>query len=168
MAEKESLAQLQMRDSGKPLAECRSMVESAAGAFRYYAGVVETMETQVQPSRGEYVAMTVVEPYGVVLCITPWNSPIMNEAGKVAPALAAGNAVLLKPSEDTPLLAPELVRICLEAGLPEGQLQVVQGARRNGGRRPCRPSRRADDLLYRRPRSQAGPSARWRASASLR
>lgn len=126
-AEKESLAQLQMRDSGKPLAECRSMVESAAGAFRYYAGVVETMETQVQPSRGDYVAMTVVEPYGVVLCITPWNSPIMNEAGKVAPALAAGNAVLLKPSEDTPLLAPELVRICLEAGLPEGQLQVVQG-----------------------------------------
>lgn len=126
-AEKESLAQLQMRDSGKPLAECRGMVESAAGAFRYYAGVVETMETGVQPSRGEYVAMTVVEPYGVVLCITPWNSPIMNEAGKVAPALAAGNAVLLKPSEDTPLLAPELVRICLEAGLPEGQLQVVQG-----------------------------------------
>lgn len=126
-AEKESLAQLQMRDSGKPLAECRGMVDSAAGAFRYYAGVVETMETEVQPSRGEYVAMTVVEPYGVVLCITPWNSPIMNEAGKVAPALAAGNAVLLKPSEDTPLLAPELARICLEAGLPEGQLQVVQG-----------------------------------------
>lgn len=127
LAEKEALAHLQMRDSGKPLAECRAMVESAAGAFRYYAGVVETMETELQPSRGEYVAMTVVEPYGVVLCITPWNSPIMNEAGKVAPALAAGNAVILKPSEDTPLLAPELARICLEAGLPEGQLQVVQG-----------------------------------------
>lgn len=127
LAEKETLAHLQMRDSGKPLAECRAMVDSAAGAFRYYAGVVETMETELQPSRGEYVAMTVVEPYGVVLCITPWNSPIMNEAGKVAPALAAGNAVILKPSEDTPLLAPELARICLEAGLPEGQLQVVQG-----------------------------------------
>lgn len=127
LAEKEALAHLQMRDSGKPLAECRAMVESAAGAFRYYAGVVETMETELQPSRGEYVAMTVVEPYGVVLCITPWNSPIMNEAGKVAPALAAGNAVILKPSEDTPLLAPELARICLEGGLPEGQLQVVQG-----------------------------------------
>lgn len=127
MEEKETLALLQMRDSGKPLAECRGMVDSAAGSFRYYAGVVETMETEVQPARGDYVAMTVVEPYGVVLCITPWNSPIMNEAGKIAPALAAGNAVLLKPSEDTPLLAPELVRICVAAGLPQDQVQVVQG-----------------------------------------
>lgn len=126
-AEADRLATLQMRDSGKPLAECRAMVDSAAGSFRYYAGVVETMETEVHPARGAYVAMTVVEPFGVVACITPWNSPIMNEASKVAPALAAGNAVILKPSEDTPLLAPELARICLEAGLPEGQLQVVQG-----------------------------------------
>ncbi|MBR0647894.1 aldehyde dehydrogenase [Plastoroseomonas hellenica] len=126
-AEKESLAQLQMRDNGKPLAECRAMAESAVGTFRYYAGVCETLETEVTPPRSDYVSFTVLEPFGVVACITPWNSPLMNDATKVAPALAAGNAVLLKPSEDSPLLAPELARICREAGLPEGLLQVVQG-----------------------------------------
>lgn len=127
LAEKEALARLQMADNGKPLGECRGMVESAIGTFRYYAGVCETIETDVTPSRGEYVSFTVLEPFGVVACITPWNSPIMNDATKVAPALAAGNAVILKPSEDSPLLAPELARIALAAGLPEGLLQVVQG-----------------------------------------
>ena len=126
-AEKDRLAMLQMRDSGKPLAECRAMVNAASGAFRYYAGVIETHETAVTPARGEHLSMTVLEPFGVVAAITPWNSPIMNEAQKVAPALAAGNAVGLKPSEDTPLLAPELQRICQEAGLPEGLLQIAQG-----------------------------------------
>jgi len=126
-AEKEDLARLQMRDNGKPLGECRGMVEAAIGTFRYYAGVCETIQTDVTPQRGDYVSFTVLEPFGVVACITPWNSPIMNDATKVAPALAAGNAVLLKPSEDSPLLAPELARIALRAGLPEGLLQVVQG-----------------------------------------
>lgn len=126
-AEKESLAQLQMKDNGKPLAECRAMVDSAIGTFRYYAAVCETLETSVIPARGDYVSMTVLEPFGVVAAITPWNSPIMNDATKVAPALAAGNAVILKPSEDSPLLAPELARIALAAGLPEDMLQVVQG-----------------------------------------
>ncbi|CAN5147934.1 aldehyde dehydrogenase [soil metagenome] len=126
-AEKEPLAQLQMRDNGKPLAECRAMVESAIGTFRYYAGVCETIEGDVTPSRGEYVSFTVLEPFGVVAAITPWNSPIMNDATKVAPALAAGNAVLLKPSEDSPLLGPELARSALAAGLPKDMFQVVQG-----------------------------------------
>lgn len=126
-AEKESLARLQMQDNGKPLGECRGMVDSAIGSFRYYAGVCETIEGEVTPSRGDYVSMTVLEPFGVVAAITPWNSPIMNDATKVAPALAAGNAVLLKPSEDSPLLAPELARIALAAGLPKDLLQVVQG-----------------------------------------
>ncbi|WP_218576170.1 aldehyde dehydrogenase [Pseudomonas sp. SLFW] len=126
-AEKETLAQLQMRDNGKPIGECRGMVDSAVGTFLYYASVCETLETDVTPARGDYVSFTVLEPYGVVAAITPWNSPIMNDATKVAPALAAGNAVLLKPSEDSPLLAPELLRIALAAGLPEGLLQVVQG-----------------------------------------
>jgi len=126
-AEKETLARLQMQDNGKPLGECRGMVESAIGTFRYYAGVCETIETEVTPPRGEYMSITVLEPFGVVAAITPWNSPIMNDATKVAPALAAGNAVILKPSEDSPLLAPELARIALAAGLPKDLLQVVQG-----------------------------------------
>lgn len=127
LAEKEELALMQMRDNGKPLSECRGMVDYAVGTFRYYAGAVETMETEVTPPRGKYVSLTVLEPYGVVAAITPWNSPIMNDATKVAPALAAGNAVILKPSEDSPLLAGELVRIALACGLPDGLLQVVQG-----------------------------------------
>lgn len=126
-SEKESLAQLQMQDNGKPLSECRGMVDYAVGTFRYYASACETLETEVTPPRGQYVSFTVLEPYGVVAAITPWNSPIMNDATKVAPALAAGNAVILKPSEDSPLLAPELARIALAAGLPAGLLQVVQG-----------------------------------------
>jgi betaine-aldehyde dehydrogenase len=127
LAEKERLAHLQMRDNGKPLAECRAMADSAIGTFRYYAGVCETIETDVTPQRGDYVSFTVLEPFGVVAAITPWNSPMMNDATKVAPALAAGNAVILKPSEDSPLLAPELARLALEAGLPQDMLQVVQG-----------------------------------------
>lgn len=127
LAEKQALAVKQMRDNGKPLSECRGMVDYAVGAFRYYASACETLQTDVTPPRGPYVSFTVLEPYGVVAAITPWNSPLMNDATKVAPALAAGNAVILKPSEDAPLLAPELLRIALGAGLPEGILQIVQG-----------------------------------------
>ena len=127
VAEKEHLAIMQMRDNGKPVSECRSMVDYAVGTFRYYAGAVETMQTEVTPPRGQYLSITVLEPYGVVAAITPWNSPIMNDATKVAPALAAGNAVILKPSEDSPMLAGELARIAAEKGLPDGLLQVVQG-----------------------------------------
>ena len=127
LAEKQALAVKQMRDNGKPLSECRGMVDYAVGAFRYYASACETLQTDVTPPRGPYVSFTVLEPYGVVAAITPWNSPLMNDATKVAPALAAGNAVILKPSEDAPLLAPELLRIALDAGLPEGLLQIVQG-----------------------------------------
>lgn len=126
-AERDQLAHLQMLDSGKPLAECVNMVNAAAGHFRYYAAVCETWQNEVTSPRGEYFSMALAEPYGVVACITPWNSPIMNEAQKAAPALAAGNAVLIKPSEETPMLALELVRICTEAGLPEGLLIALPG-----------------------------------------
>jgi len=126
-AERERLAHLQMLDSGKPLKECLNMVDSAAGHFRYYAAVCETWQNEVTSPRGEYFSMALAEPFGVVVCITPWNSPIMNEAQKAAPALAAGNAVILKPSEETPQLALELVRIATEAGLPEGLLIALPG-----------------------------------------
>lgn len=126
-AERESLAKLQMIDSGKPWKECLNMVDMAAGHFRYYAAVCETWQNEVTPARGEYFSMAMAEPFGVVASITPWNSPIMNEAQKAAPALAAGNAVLIKPSEETPQLAIELARICTEAGLPEGLLTALPG-----------------------------------------
>jgi betaine-aldehyde dehydrogenase len=127
LRERERLARLQMADSGKPWKECLHMVDSAAGSFRYYAAACETLHGEITPARGEYFSMSIAEPYGVIAAITPWNSPIMNEAQKVAPALAAGNAVLLKPSEETPQLALELARICLDSGLPEGLLTVLTG-----------------------------------------
>lgn len=127
LLEREPLARKQMADCGKPWKECLHMVDSAAGSFRYYAAICETLQGQVTPARGDYFSMAIAEPFGVIAAITPWNSPLMSEAQKVAPALAAGNAVLLKPSEETPQLALELQRICLEAGLPDGMLTVLPG-----------------------------------------
>ncbi|MGO1766957.1 MAG: aldehyde dehydrogenase family protein, partial [Advenella sp.] len=98
----EDFARLQMMENGKVWAECKNQAASAAATFRYYAGVCETLGAEVTPSRGNYLSMVAYEPYGVVAAITPWNSPLTMEAQKVAPALAAGNAVILKPSEVTP------------------------------------------------------------------
>jgi betaine-aldehyde dehydrogenase len=123
----DEFAHAQMRENGKVLSECRSQAASAAAIFRYYAAVCETVEDTVTPSRGAYVSMTVHEPYGVVAAITPWNSPLTMEAQKVAPALAAGNAVILKPSEITPSPGLELGRAALDAGLPAGILNVLPG-----------------------------------------
>lgn len=124
----EALAQLQRRDNGKPIGETRALVTSAAGTFRYFGAVCETMETEVTPARGPYFTFTSWEPCGVVAAITPWNSPIASDAQKMAPALAAGNAVILKPAGQTPLVALELGRIALEAGVPPGIVSILPGA----------------------------------------
>lgn len=123
----ELFARLQMVENGKVWSECVAQVRSAAATFRYYASVCETLGAEITPSRGHYLSMTLYEPHGVVAAITPWNSPMTMEAQKVAPALAAGNAVVLKPSELTPTTALELGRIALEAGLPPGLLNVLPG-----------------------------------------
>ncbi len=126
-AQAESLARTQMLDNGKVWSECLAQARSAAATFRYYAAVCETLGSQLTPARGAYLSMTVHEPYGVVAAITPWNSPLTMEAQKVAPALAAGNAVILKPSEFTPSCALALGRIAQQAGLPPGLLNVLPG-----------------------------------------
>ena len=123
----EELAQLQRRDNGKPINETRVLVSSAANTFQYFAACLETLEDSLTPMRGEYLTMSTHEPIGVVVAITPWNSPIASEAQKLAPALAAGNAVVLKPAEMTPLLALELAKICEAAGVPKGVLSVLPG-----------------------------------------
>lgn len=120
-------AEAQMHENGKVLSECRAQVASSAATFRYFAAVCETLGSEVTPSRGGYISMTVYEPHGVVVAITPWNSPMTMEAQKVAPALAAGNAIVLKPSEVTPSPALELGRAALDAGLPAGVLNVLPG-----------------------------------------
>ncbi len=123
----EQFARTQMLENGKVLAECRAQAGSAAATFRYYAAVCETLGSELTPSRGQYLSMTVYEPYGVVAAITPWNSPLTMEAQKVAPALAAGNAVILKPSEVTPSAGLALGQAALDAGIPAGILNVLPG-----------------------------------------
>lgn len=126
-ANAEVLAHKQRLDNGKPIQETRALVASAAGTFQFFAAACETLEDQITPARGDYLTFSLHEPMGVVAAITPWNSPIASEAQKMAPALAAGNAVIVKPAEVTPLLALELARLCEEAGVPKGIVSVLPG-----------------------------------------
>ncbi|RAI43833.1 aldehyde dehydrogenase [Rhodoplanes roseus] len=122
------IAHIQSRDTGKTLKETRALALSAAGTFRYFAAVLETAEDALTPSRGDYLSVSAHEPIGVVAAITPWNSPIASDAQKVAPALAAGNAVLLKPASWSPLVSLELARIVEASGLPKGLFSVLPGS----------------------------------------
>ncbi|WP_441627499.1 aldehyde dehydrogenase [Cupriavidus sp. 2MCAB6] len=126
-ARAEPLAQRQRLDNGKPISETRALVASAAGTFQFFAAACETLEETLTPARGDFLTMSVHEAMGVVAAITPWNSPIASEAQKLAPALAAGNAVVIKPAEITPLMALELAAICEEAGVPKGLISVLPG-----------------------------------------
>ncbi|BEU21170.1 aldehyde dehydrogenase [Paraburkholderia sp. 22B1P] len=123
----EWLAQVQRRDNGKPINETRALVTSAANTFRYFAACLETLDESLTPPRGEYLTMSVHEPLGVVGAITPWNSPIASDAQKIAPALAGGNSIVLKPAEVTPLASVALARILEEAGVPKGVVSVLPG-----------------------------------------
>ncbi|MEC8124914.1 MAG: aldehyde dehydrogenase [Pseudomonadota bacterium] len=124
----EELAQLQTRDNGKPLTETRALVMSAAATARYVAAACETLNDELTTQRAaDFMTMSVHEPVGVVAAITPWNSPIASEVQKLAPAIAAGNAVILKPAEATSLIALELAKIFEQAGLPKGLLSVLVG-----------------------------------------
>ena len=125
-AEHEELARLEARNAGKPIGDARGEIGMAIDTFRYYAGAPERLLGKTIPVAGG-VDMTFREPLGVVGLIVPWNFPLTIASWKVAPALAAGNTIVLKPAELTPLTAIELERIALEAGLPEGVLNVVAG-----------------------------------------
>jgi acyl-CoA reductase-like NAD-dependent aldehyde dehydrogenase len=122
----EDLATLEARNAGKPISDARGEMEMVVETFRYYAAAPERLLGKTIPVSGG-VDMTFREPLGVVGLITPWNFPLTIASWKVAPALAAGNTVVLKPAELTPLTAIELERIALEAGLPEGVVNVVAG-----------------------------------------
>lgn len=122
------LARCQMLENGKVWKECKNQVINGAATFRYCAAAIETLGSEITPPRGNYLSMTVYEPWGVVAAITPWNSPITLASNKIAAALAAGNAVVLKPSPYTPTCGIELGRVGLDAGLPPGLLNVVTAA----------------------------------------
>ena len=130
----EELAQLEARNVGKPISDARGEVGSVVDVFDYYAGAPERLlGSQIPVSGG--IDVTFREPLGVVGLITPWNFPLPIASWKVGPALAAGNTIVLKPAELTPLTAIELGKLALEAGIPEGVLNVVNGPGRTVGER---------------------------------
>ncbi len=133
-ARREELATLEARNAGKPIGDARGEIGMVVEAFRYYAGAPERLLGQTIPVAGG-VDMTFREPLGVVGLIVPWNFPLTIASWKVAPALAAGNCVVLKPAELTPLTALELEALALDAGLPVGVLNVVAGPGSVCGRR---------------------------------
>jgi acyl-CoA reductase-like NAD-dependent aldehyde dehydrogenase len=123
---REELAVLEARNAGKPIGDARGEIEMVAQVFNYYAGAPERLLGDSIPVAGGQ-AFTVREPLGVVGLIVPWNFPLTIAAWKLGPALAAGNTVVLKPAELTPLTALRFAALAVEAGLPEGVLNVVAG-----------------------------------------
>ncbi|WP_218063282.1 aldehyde dehydrogenase [Arthrobacter sp. SDTb3-6] len=122
------LAEIEVRDNGKLLAEMRGQMDYIPEWFRYYGGLADKVEGSVLPlDKKGYFAFTRKQPVGVVGIITPWNSPLLLLAWKLAPALAAGCTVVIKPSEFTSASTLEFVRILEEAGVPAGVVNVVTG-----------------------------------------
>jgi acyl-CoA reductase-like NAD-dependent aldehyde dehydrogenase len=128
MKHREEIASIISRENGKTLREATGAdIAPAADCFHYYAGWVRKIYGETIPVNGPFLNYTLREPVGVVGAIVPWNFPLQIAAWKVAPALACGCSVVLKPSELTPLNALKLAEISMEAGLPEGVLNVVTG-----------------------------------------
>ncbi|MCW3032553.1 MAG: aldehyde dehydrogenase [Solirubrobacterales bacterium] len=125
-AHTEELAVTEARNAGKAIADARGEMQMVRDTFRYYAGAPERLLGDTIPVAGGQ-AFTVREPVGVVGLITPWNFPLAIAAWKLGPALAAGNTVVLKPAELTPLTALRFAELAVEAGLPEGVVNVVVG-----------------------------------------
>ncbi|MFO7647252.1 aldehyde dehydrogenase [Halomonas campaniensis] len=126
-AHKHELALLDTLDMGKPVGSSLGDMAGAIACFRYQAECIDKLYGEVAPTGEETLALVLREPLGVVASIVPWNFPLMMTAWKVAPALAAGNSVILKPSEKSPLSALRLAGLAREAGLPRGVFQVLPG-----------------------------------------
>jgi acyl-CoA reductase-like NAD-dependent aldehyde dehydrogenase len=125
--EAEALALLECANTGKPLRDCRAEVLRVAEMAEYWAGWCDKIEGRTIPVPSGHFVYVRREPMGVVLAITPWNAPLFTCGWNALPALAAGNAVVLKPSEFTPLTSLAFGLLALRAGLPEGLVQVVAG-----------------------------------------
>ena len=130
----EELIRLERLDTGKPVTQLRTgEIPLTLAIIRFYAGAADKIEGRVKSPSGGGFHLTMHEPYGVVAGILPWNYPLVNVALKVAPALAAGNAIVVKPSVETPLSAAAFVRLCQEAGFPPGIVNLVLGSGSSAG-----------------------------------
>jgi len=128
MERADEVARLETMHNGKPITESRQIeIPAAAECFEYFAGWADKVMGETIPVKGNHLTYTLREPVGVVAAIVPWNFPLLLTAWKVAPALACGNTVIIKPASQTPLTALALAEIALEAGLPPGVLNVLTG-----------------------------------------
>src|SRR3954469_12984161 len=128
MERADDVARLETLHNGKPIFESRQIeIPAAAECFEYYAGWADKVMGETIPVKGNHLTYTLREPVGVVAAIVPWNFPLLLAAWKVAPALACGNVVILKPASQTPLTALALGELALEAGFPPGVLNVITG-----------------------------------------
>lgn len=128
----EDLAVLETLDNGKPIERARGDVALGLDAIRHFAGTPTRLAGQVQPSAPDRHVYTLRQPAGVAALVLPWNFPFMMAAWKLAPALAAGCTVVIKPAEQTPLTALRLAALCLDAGIPSGVVNVLTGDGRTG------------------------------------
>ncbi|MDI5984284.1 aldehyde dehydrogenase [Halomonas sp. M4R5S39] len=126
-AHQHELALLDTLDMGKPVSSSLGDIAGAIGCLRYTAEGIDKVYGEVAPTGDDSLGLVLREPLGVVAAIVPWNFPLMMTAWKIAPALAAGNCVILKPSEKSPLSALRLAQLAKEAGLPRGVFQVLPG-----------------------------------------
>jgi aldehyde dehydrogenase (NAD+) len=129
----DKLARMESEDVGKPMSLARNDVTVCSRYFEYYGGAADKVHGDTIPFQNGFTVMTVYEPHGVVGVIVPWNYPLQMTGRSVAPALAMGNAVVLKPAEDTSLTALALAKLAEEAGFPKGALNVVTGLGEEAG-----------------------------------
>ena len=124
----DELAALEALDNGKPFQVAKAVdVAASAGCYRYFAGWADKVHGKTIPIDGDYFCYTRLEPVGVVGQIIPWNFPMLMQAWKLAPALATGNTVVMKPAEQTPLSALRIGELIVEAGFPEGVVNMLPG-----------------------------------------
>jgi acyl-CoA reductase-like NAD-dependent aldehyde dehydrogenase len=129
MERADEVARLETLHNGKPISESRYIeIPAAAECFEYYGGWSDKVMGETIPVKGNHLTYTLREPVGVVAAIVPWNFPLLLAAWKVAPALACGNVVILKPASQTPLTALALAGLAMEVGFPPGVLNVITGA----------------------------------------
>jgi acyl-CoA reductase-like NAD-dependent aldehyde dehydrogenase len=135
LAHKDELALLETLDMGKPITDSQRIdIPGAAGAIRWYAEAIDKLYDEVAPTGRDSLALVTREPLGVVGAIVPWNFPLVMAAWKIGPVLAAGNSLVLKPSEKSPLTAIRVAELAVEAGIPDGVFNVVPGFGHTAGK----------------------------------
>ena len=128
MEKADEIARLETLHNGKPIFESRQIeIPAAAECFQYYAGWADKIHGETIPVKGNYLTYTLREPVGVVAAIVPWNFPLLLTSWKVAPALACGNTIIVKPASQTPLTALALAELAQEVGIPPGVINVITG-----------------------------------------